>query len=1088
MTSPNSTPRIVALPPRIGIFLIPTDPFWIQVREAILHTNQSIGDELILLQPATSNQALDSIPPDQVLDLVLAQELHALICATGSLALIESFIEEKLRVICLDEMDLRLPRLTVANSLYPGGRMAGEFIARKLNGKGHAVCISAGQEKTITLGQSRFAGFRDGLEPHAGITISHIPVFWRYDQAYPALLKALKEYPCHIDAIFGVSDTLILAARDAGRKLGMINDATVLVGLNGDPLALAAIAEGTLTATVDTGATELGARAMKLAHEAAIGLPQPLLVEHHFQLITRENVASLATQKLIAIANIPTQMVGYSRQIETERLSQLEISTEITRQIGSLRERDRVVEIISKFVSQHYGYDWVRILRWSDKEETLVLLGGDISPASQQVTVEQDSLLHYAFRSNEVVFIQDTHTSHRWQIEPAFALIRSRALLPIELGSRVIGILDLQAAQPVRQPSLEIVGLQLLASQLGIVIQNLDLYQDALQAREAAEQANQLKTRLIANVGHEMRTPLNTILGFSQSIEKQLKGQDALQTQNLARDIEHVYKSAEHLMYMINDLLDLSRAEIGALSLYLETLQPTPFLEELFADFASNSTSPRVEWKLDVPKRLPLIRADIVRLRQILINLLANARKFTHEGSITLGAAVEAPYLHFWVRDTGQGIPLALQEKIFEPFGTTGHKRRPEGIGLGLSITRHLVALHGGTITLESHVGSGSTFNIYLPLPGVAQEPAQTAPSGNRSVMLVVSNQSPLPEEILEICERQNFVPVQIVSREDVARALAQGTPRAVAWDLANASSHEWQLLHSLSSNPEWSALPYLLFSATETERAIDAGLTQVVFKPIPANSLQDWIRQLDAGNAAKRSILVVDDDSESRAYYQKLLTNELAQHRVLLARGGQEALDILQNETPALLLLDLMMPDVDGFAVLKAVRRDPRTRSLPVIIISGKLLNYEDIQRLNYFKTVFASKGILTDSETGSLVRQIADEPNLLPQPTSMLIKQALGFLHQNFNQPITRRDIALAVGVNPNYLSQIFRQEMSISPLDYLNRFRIQKAQELLVQTQDTVTRIASAVGFDDAAYFSRVFHRLTGQSPQEFRQAKM
>ena len=149
------------------------------------------------------------------------------------------------------------------------------------------------------------------------------------------------------------------------------------------------------------------------------------------------------------------------------------------------------------------------------------------------------------------------------------------------------------------------------------------------------------------------------------------------------------------------------------------------------------------------------------------------------------------------------------------------------------------------------------------------------------------------------------------------------------------------------------------------------------------------------------------------------------------------------------------MMPDVDGFAVLEAGPFNALTANVPVIIISGKLLNYQDIQRLNHFKTVFATKGILTDGETTDLVRRLADEPSLLPQPTSLLIKQALSFLHQNYDQPINRKDIAMAVGINPNYLSQIFRQEMSISPLDYLNRFRIQKSQKRpLLQTQETIT----------------------------------
>lgn len=1073
--------------PRIGTFLIPTDPFWIQVLEAVIHASEKIGVELVVLQPATSNQVLYSIPPEEIVDLVLAQELDALICAAGSLPVLELLTARNLPVVCLDEIDFRHPFITVTGSLYEGGKVAGEYIARTLGGKGHALCITAEQEQSTITGQSRHLGFCHAMQSISGITTGHIGAFWRFDQAYAALLKALEDYPHSIDAVFGVSDTLILAARDAGRKLGVINDQTLLVGLNGDPLALVAIAEGTLSATVDTAAADIGTRAVILARQGAMGAPLPAVLPHQFQLITKDNVASVATRKLAAIADIPSHMVGYSRQQEHDRLSQLEISTEITNQIGSLSERDRIAEIISKAVSQHYGYEWVRILRCSAKGEALVLFDGDLSPAAHQVPIDQDPLLHDAYHSNQVIFIQDTQTSHRWHPGKEFEQIRSRAVLPIQLGSKVIGVLDLQSSRPVRQLSLEIVGLKLLASQLGIVIQNFDLYQEALQAREEAEKANQLKTRLIANVGHEMRTPLNAILGFSQALEKQTETDPVCRPDNLLRDVKRIYKSGEHLMYMINDLLDLSRAEIGALALYFEQIQPVPFLEELFGDISQSETlSTEISWKLEIPKRLPIIRADAVRLRQILVNLLVNSRKFTKVGSITLGADVEPPYLHLWVRDTGKGIAIERQEKIFEPFGSIERKRRPEGLGLGLSITRHLVALHGGTITLESQPGAGSTFNIYLPLPGVAHDAVRPVTAGDMNVMLIVTNRANVPEEVRQICERQDLVAVRIAGNGDLDNALGKGRPTAIAWDLAHASSSEWSLIHRISSNQECAALPFLLFGGTGEDGELAAGLTHVVFKPCPANTLQDWLGELGSEIGSSRSFLIVDDDAECRTYYQTLLGDHISQNRVILAEGGKQALEILKEETPVLILLDLMMPEVDGFDVLESVRGNARTRNVPVIIISGKLLNYEDIQRLNHFKTVFASKDVLTERETADLLYQLTDDSTLHPLPTSKLIKQALGFLHQNFDHPIKRQDIASAVGVNPNYLNRIFRQEMRLSPLEYLNRLRIRKAKELLSQTQDTVTRIASQVGFDDAAYFSRVFHRLTGKSPQQFRQS--
>ncbi len=1077
---PDSKSRV----PRLGTIIIASDPYWIQALEAIIHASQKMGDELIILRPAATEDDLRMIPSDDLVDQILAQDMDALICNFEAFPIIMTLLNENLPVISLSELELHHPLFTAVSSLYEGGRMAGEYIAKKLKGKGHALCINAGLEKAFNKGQSRTAGFDDALQPFPRISIEHIPANWNYNQSYPALLSALEDYPKPIDAIFGVSDTLLQAAREAGRKWGLIDKHTILVGLNGDPAALAAVAEGEIAATIDTASEYLGAEAVSIAHRAVLGQPQPDLIQHKFRLITRENVASVATRKLTAIADIPSHMVGYNREQESERLAQLEVSLEITRQIGSLQDRERMIEVTSELVSKYYGYEWVRILRWSKAEQKLVAYSGALSPVSRLMPVEQDWLLNHAFRTKEVIYIPDTQTSRRWRLSRDWDQIRSRALLPIQLGGDVIGILDLQSSQPIRRPGLEIGGLKLLASQIGIVIQNADLYQDALRARTTAEQANQLKNRLMANVGHEMRTPLNSILGFSQSLQKQLDQAQAPPVEDLQQDIQHIYRSGEHLMYMINDLLDLSRAEIGALNLYFEQLAPRSFLEDLFSTFIhGQAASSQVTWRLDLPERLPVIWVDVVRLRQILINLLVNAQKFTAQGSVTLGAAVEPPYLHLWVSDTGTGVPIEMQEKIFEPFGITAKKRRSDGIGLGLSITRHLVALHGGIITLESRVERGSTFNVYLPLPGISQEPIAAPKDGGQPLMLVVSCRDEITQDLRQICAHQNLTAKVVSNRDELAAALDKGKPAAVAWDMRHASVREWGLIQQLFTNPSCAALPLILYQgAADGQDA--TGLTNVVFKPCSTNTLKEWIGQIEPVLGQNDPILIVDDDPQARAYYQKVLHHSQPQRRALVANNGCQALDILKEELPGLILLDLMMPEMDGFAVLEAIRGDARTQHIPVIVISGKLLSYDDVQRLDCLHTTVFTKGILNEGETLALLDQAEEPANPLSHPTSALVKQVLAYLHQNYTQPVTRKDIAAVVGVSENYLSQIFRQEMTLSPWDYLNRFRIQQAKELLSVSDETITKIAMRVGFNDSAYFSRVFRKHTGQSPLEFR----
>jgi AraC-like DNA-binding protein len=346
---------------------------------------------------------------------------------------------------------------------------------------------------------------------------------------------------------------------------------------------------------------------------------------------------------------------------------------------------------------------------------------------------------------------------------------------------------------------------------------------------------------------------------------------------------------------------------------------------------------------------------------------------------------------------------------------------------------------------------------------------------------LVISARLNISEEVKRICAAQNLVHSVIASREDLARALAEARPVAVAWDLGCASPAEWALLNTLSADPSCAALPLILFEPEE-----GGGLTGVVFKPCPENVFKDWIEQMASQLNGKGPVLIVDDDPSACAYYQKILAVSHPTTPLLLAENGRKALEHLKTVVPALILLDLMMPEVDGFGVLEAVRSDPRTQRVPVLVLSGKLLTYEDIQRLNHLRTTLLTKGLLDEGEMAALLAQMEDN-HLLPQPTSQLVKQALAYVHHNYTAPIGRKDIADAVGVSENYLSQIFRQETSLSPLDYLNRFRIARAKEYLLKSDESISQVALRVGYNDPAYFSRVFRKQVGCSPQEFRQGQ-
>jgi len=624
---------------------------------------------------------------------------------------------------------------------------------------------------------------------------------------------------------------------------------------------------------------------------------------------------------------------------------------------------------------------------------------------------------------------------------------------------------------------------ELLRAQISSALKGDLLFQEAQQARLEAEKADRIKTRLLANVSHELRTPLNIILGYSKDVLETPDPYGITPPPALLEDVEHIYSSAEHQLRVINDLLDLSRAEIDELDLYLELLDPRPLFQDAFDSITRSVADPRVTLKLDLPERLPLIQADPVRLRQVLLNLLSNAHKFTDQGEVILAAQVEPPHLHLTVQDTGKGISSAMQERIFEPFVTEGKSgRRPAGIGLGLSITRRLVALHGGSMKLDSQPGQGSTFHVYLPLPNLVDKTVTVTEPTHPVLLLITATDQPATE-IVELSHRQGLGIQRLQAGDDLDSLLAKVQPATLAWDLAAATANEWAMVRRIRNHPRLNQLPFILFGQGQLAQR-SFGLTSVVAKPINAPTLLEAIEALNPQEITG-PILIVDDDPQARQAHQDMIAQGLPSYPLRAVGDGAAALVAMSEQTPSLVLLDLMMPEMDGFDVLDQMRANPNTLAVPVVILTNKVLNLEDIQRIEqHTRVTLQSKGILLEEEVIAALHRVLFGTESLPPQTSALVKRAVAYMHQNYTRPLKRWEIAEAVGASENYFSRVFNQELGLSPWDYLNRFRVNQAKELFRRTQDNVKCIAGQVGFKDPKYFSRVFSKLTGLSPREFR----
>jgi AraC-like DNA-binding protein len=427
-----------------------------------------------------------------------------------------------------------------------------------------------------------------------------------------------------------------------------------------------------------------------------------------------------------------------------------------------------------------------------------------------------------------------------------------------------------------------------------------------------------------------------------------------------------------------------------------------------------------------------------------------------------------------------------MQERIFEPFVTAGQaNRRLEGAGLGLTITRRLVALHRGSVELESQPGQGSTFHLYLPLPTLSDRPSLPSVAAQPVLLLISSHDRPAAE-IVEFSRCQGLEIHNLRPTDDLGAVMQRVEPAALAWDLANARSGDWVVVRRLRNHPKLSQAPFILYGQeTGKGAALSIGMTDFVAKPLDGTSLMEAINSIcppeDAG-----PILIVDDDPEVLDLYQQVVAEGCSGYLIHTAADGAAALACMAQEVPSLVILDLMMPEMDGFDVLDWMRANDRTRRVPVLILSGRVLTNDDVKRLERHALVtLQSKGILSRDEIVASLHQVLFGRETLPQHTSALVKQAVAYFHQNYARPFLRWEIADAIGVSEDYLSRVFRQELGLSPWEYLNRYRILQAKERLRHTSEDIGTVARQVGFKDPAYFSRVFRKLTGLSPTEYRQ---
>ena len=692
-------------------------------------------------------------------------------------------------------------------------------------------------------------------------------------------------------------------------------------------------------------------------------------------------------------------------------------------------------------------------------------------------------------------------------LAPDEALFATRQLLPAcllppaRLHNLVVEPLHFREDQlgyaifegnPNEEAIYEILGGQISAALKRTLLteRNVRLFEEALEARKAAEQANLLKSRFLSMVSHELRTPLALIVG---TVEMMLQEQNAGSLPDLPepyrQDMECIHASSKHLFRLIGDVLDLASNQAGELRLVSEALDLTTLIADAAVFGKTLAREKNLSWREQIPASLPPVRGDRTRLRQVTINLLSNAVKFTEQGSVSLVVRSDDSQVYVEVSDTGMGIPPDEQEIIFDEFRRSERSvaRGYGGMGLGLAITRRLVELHGGEIGVRSsgEDGSGSCFFFRLPVMAAVQESPRVLLERKNSVLLLLESNSDRIR--LEEHLRQKGFEVEVIDVAEQPGWLAQVVarpPGAVVLDSQPATERGWELMQIFKHNPETRDIPVIFYSLS-AERAGGSILElDYLTKPVGSQDLAQALERLGLkGQCELRSILIVDDDPKVLEMHARMLEG-LVHCRILKAYNGKQALEIIRQEDLALVLLDLMMPEVDGFEVLRVMREQESSRSLPVIVLSAQILTSHDMQRLQEGVAAVLGKGLFSVEEVLVQVETSLNHSKRLGSQASRSVRQAMAYIHEHYAEPITRQMLAEHVALTERYLTYCFRQELGVTPMTYLNRYRVKRARLLLEQGQHNITEVAMEVGFSESSYFNRVFRQEVGVSPGAYQ----
>ena len=553
----------------------------------------------------------------------------------------------------------------------------------------------------------------------------------------------------------------------------------------------------------------------------------------------------------------------------------------------------------------------------------------------------------------------------------------------------------LEQGQAVFSPTGEVLGIEGFATD---ITARTRAEEELRRARDAAEAANRAKSDFLASMSHELRTPLNSVIGFANVLRKNKQGN--LRAQDL-QYLERIVGSGKHLLRLINDVLDLSKIEAGKMEVDFASVSLNSLINETIAEL-QGSVRDGMVLQAKVPASDLVIQSDAQKLKQVLINLLGNALKFTEHGSVTLAVDVDQSTGRPWqiqVQDTGIGIPPERLAQIFQPFeqAESGTARRFGGTGLGLAISSSLCELMGYRLNVISAVGVGSTFQIQLETPLAAAKGGSSSAAVRRGVVVPLPNVSEAKYEGKRVLLVDDDEDARILLQEHLAefdcqvrtassgeeglRLAREQRPHLIILDLLMPEMNGWEVMRHLSRDPELRDVPVVVISALPGGVSANSlSVVDFVAKPIERDEIARVLsRRL---RSEHRRVLVVDDDENARLLVCACLGDEDIEVRT--AANGLEALKVLQGFAPDVVVLDLMMPELDGMAFLARARKEVPHFTPSVVVVTAKDLDPIELERLNRDTTAVLEKNGELETELRRVLQHLwgsqeADSPQVL-------------------------------------------------------------------------------------------------------------